>query len=105
MENPLLAIFAKIPCTIYSPWSLAQFLSNFKNSQKSNFDRNQLKFSMQHKNTYVYSEKIIKMENPLLVISDKIPNTQYSVFCPNFQKIIKNLMPKYCRKPCSLPLQ
>ena len=52
MENSLLAIFDEIwPMTLYySTGTLAQFLSNLKNSQKkSNFDRNQLKLSTQHK--------------------------------------------------------
>ena len=45
MENPLLFIFGKIwPETMYySTWSWAKFLSNFKNSKKSNFYQNQFK--------------------------------------------------------------
>ena len=31
-----------------------------KNRKKSNFDRNQLKLSMQHKNMYMYQKKLQK---------------------------------------------
>ena len=60
MENSHLAIFDEIwPTTLYySTGCLARFLSNFKNSlkicKKSNFDRNQLKVSKQHKYMYMY---------------------------------------------------
>ena len=56
MENSHLAIFDEIwPNTLYyNTGTLAQFLSNLKNFLKSNFDRNQLKLSTQHKNMYMY---------------------------------------------------
>ena len=79
MENYLLAIFAKIwPITLYySTGTLVRFLNNFKIHKKSNFDRNQLKVSMQHKNMYV-SGKIIKIEKSPLAIFDEIwPKTLY----------------------------
>ena len=47
------------------------FGATLKNCKKSNFDRNQLKPSTQHKNMYMYQKKIIKMENSLLVIFDE----------------------------------
>ena len=57
MENSILVIFAKIwPMTLYySTGTLTRFLSNFNIlKKKSNFDRNQLKVSMQHKDMYVH---------------------------------------------------
>ena len=57
MENSFLPIFDKIwPKTMYySTGTLAQFWSNFKNSQKkSNFDWNQFKLDTQHKDMYMY---------------------------------------------------
>ena len=59
MKNSLLAIFDKIPCTIYiaqGPWS--NFGATLKIYKKSNFDRNQLKLSTQHKNVYMYQKKL-----------------------------------------------
>ena len=60
MEKSLLAIFSEIcPRTLYySTGCLAQFLSKLKIHKKSNFDRNQLKIDIQHKNIYMYQEKI-----------------------------------------------
>ena len=60
MENSLLAIFDEIwPETMYySTGTLARFLSNFKIHKKSNFDRNQLKLSTQHKYMYMYQKKL-----------------------------------------------
>ena len=62
MENSLLAIFDEIWITTlyYSTVSLAQFLSNFKIYKKSNFDQNQLKFEIQHKNMYMHQKKLLK---------------------------------------------
>ena len=59
MENSLLANFDEIwPMTLYySTGTLTQFLSNFKIHKKSNFDRNQLKLSTQHKFMYMYQKK------------------------------------------------
>ena len=56
MENSLQVIFDEIwPETMYySTGTFVQFLSNFKNSQKSNFNRNQLKLATQHKYMYMY---------------------------------------------------
>ena len=62
MENSLLVIFDEIwPKSLY--YSVLQgLLSNFRATlkirKKSNFDRNQLKLSTQHKNMYVYQKKI-----------------------------------------------
>ena len=42
----------------YSTWCLAQLLSNFKIHKKSNFHRNQLKLSTQHKYMYMYQKKL-----------------------------------------------
>ena len=42
----------------YSTGSLPRFLSKFKNSEKSNFDWNQLKISTQHINMYTYQKKL-----------------------------------------------
>ena len=80
MENSLLVIFNKIWLKIlyYSTGPLTRFLSNFKNSQKnpilirisSNFLRNI--------STCICIRNVIKMENSLLVIFDKIwPKTLY----------------------------
>ena len=57
MENSLLAIFDEIPCTIVQGL-LSNFRATLKIRKKSNFDRNQLKISTQHKNMYVYQKKI-----------------------------------------------
>ena len=48
MENSFLAIFDEIwaMTLYYSAGSLAQFSSNFKNSEKSRIDWNQLKVSI-----------------------------------------------------------
>ena len=48
------------------------FGATLKIHKKSNFDWNQVKLSMQHKNMYMYQKKNIKMENSLLAIFDKI---------------------------------
>ena len=80
MENSLLAIFDKIwsETMYYSTGTFVRFWSNFKNHKKSNLDRNQLKISTQHKDMYIVSDKIIKMENFLLAIFDEIwPETMY----------------------------
>ena len=58
MKNSLLAIFAKIHCTtLYIQGDLSNFGATLKIRKKSKFDHNQLKFSMQHKNIYVYQKK------------------------------------------------
>ena len=45
------------PCTIVQgPWP--DFGATFKIDKKSNFDRNQLKLSTQHKYMYMHQEKI-----------------------------------------------
>ena len=57
MEISLLAIFHEIPCTIVQGlWPDFRATLNF--FKKSNFDRNQLKLSTQHKNMYMHQEKI-----------------------------------------------
>ena len=61
MENSLLAIFDEIwSKTMYyivqGLWP--NFGVTFKIHKKSNFDRNQLKISTQHKNMYMYQEKL-----------------------------------------------
>ena len=57
MENSLLAIFGRSPCTIVQGlWP--DFLATLKIHKKSNFDRNQLKLSMQHKYMYMYQKKL-----------------------------------------------
>ena len=62
MENSLVVIFDEIwPKTLYySTGNLARFLSNLKIHKKSNFERNELKFSKQHKNMYMYQKKLLK---------------------------------------------
>ena len=58
MKNSLLAIFAKIwpkPCAIVQGlWP--DFEATLKSHKKSNFDRNQLKLSTQHKYMYMYQK-------------------------------------------------
>ena len=60
MENSLLAIFDEIwpsPCTIVQGhWP--DFGATLKIHKKSNFDRNQLKLSTQHKYMYMHQKKI-----------------------------------------------
>ena len=58
MENSLLFIFGEIwPKSLYySTGTLAQFLATLKIHKKSNFDRNQLKLSTQHKYMYMYQK-------------------------------------------------
>ena len=57
MENSLLAIFDKIPCTIVQGlWP--DFGATLKIRKKSKFDRNQLKLSTQHKYMYMYQKKL-----------------------------------------------
>ena len=64
MENSLLVNFAKIwPKTMYySTGTLARLWPNFgatlKIHKKSNFDRNQLKLSTQHKYMYMHQKKL-----------------------------------------------
>ena len=62
MENSLKAIFDKI-WLMTPPYTIVQdvwldFGATLKIRKKSNFDRNQLKLSMQHKNMYMYQKKI-----------------------------------------------
>ena len=57
MENSLLAIFDKIPCTIVQGL-LSNFRATLKIYKKSNCDRNQLKLYTQHKNMYMYQKKL-----------------------------------------------
>ena len=69
--------FGQRPCTIVQGL-LPDFGATQKIRKKSNFDWNQLKLDIQHKNMYMYQKKIIKMENSLLAIFDKIwPTTLY----------------------------
>ena len=57
MENSLLVIFDKIwPKTIIVQGLLSHFGATLKIRKKSNFDRNQLKTSTQHKNMYMYQK-------------------------------------------------
>ena len=61
MENSLPVIFDEIwPMTLYySTGTFTRFWSNFiKIRKKSNFDRNQLKLSTQHKYMYMYQKKL-----------------------------------------------
>ena len=64
MENSLLFIFGEIwprPCTIVQGL-LPDFGATLKIRKKSNFDQNQLKIEKQHKDMYMYQEKLLKME-------------------------------------------
>ena len=57
MENSLLVIFVKMPCTIvHGLWP--DFGATLKIRKKSNFDQNQLKLETQHKDMYVYQKKL-----------------------------------------------
>ena len=61
MGNSLLAILIKFgqrPCTIIVQGLLPDFGATLKIRKKSNFDRNQLKISTQHKNMYMYQNKL-----------------------------------------------
>ena len=57
MDNFLLVIFDKIPCTIVQGLG-PDFGATLKIHKKSNFDRNQLKLSTQHKNMYMNQKKL-----------------------------------------------
>ena len=57
MKNSLLVIFDKIPCTIVQGLWL-DFGATLKICKKSNFDQNQLKLDIQHKNMYMYQKKL-----------------------------------------------
>ena len=60
MENSQLFIFGEIcqnHCTIVQGL-LPDFGATLKIRKKSNFDRNQLKLSTQHKYMYMYQEKL-----------------------------------------------
>ena len=61
-----LAKFGQKPCTIVKGL-LPDFGANLKIRKKSNFDRNQLKLSTQHKYMYMYQEKLLKWR--ILLIS------------------------------------
>ena len=56
--------------TVQGLWP--DFGATLKIHKKSNFDRNQLKLSTQHKNMYMNQKKIIKMKISLLVIFGEI---------------------------------
>ena len=59
MVKSLLFIFDEIwPEPLYIQGLLPDFGATLKIHKKSNFDRNQLKFSTQHKNMYMYQEKL-----------------------------------------------
>ena len=61
MENSLLFILAKFSenhCTIIVQGLLPNFGVTLKIHKKSKLDRNQLKLSTQHKNMYMYQEKL-----------------------------------------------
>ena len=85
--------FGPSHCTIvHGLWP--DFGATFKNCKKLNFDQNQLRFSTQHKNMYMYQKKIIKMKNSLIVIFDEIwPKSLYystwslARFWSNFKKL------------------
>ena len=51
--------FGQSPCTIVQGL-LPDFEATLKIRKKSNFDRNQLKLSTQHKNMYMYQKKFLK---------------------------------------------
>ena len=57
MENSLIAIFDKFPCTIAHGLG-PNFGATLKIYKKSKFNRNQLKFSRQHENMYMYQKKL-----------------------------------------------
>ena len=63
MENSLLFIFGEI-WSVHVLYIVQGLLPNFgvtlKIRKKSNFDRNQLKLSTQHKNMYMHQEKLQK---------------------------------------------
>ena len=62
MENfplPFLMTFGQRPCTIVQGLAL-DFGATLKICKKFNFDQNQLKLAKQHKNMYMYQEKLLK---------------------------------------------
>ena len=82
--------FGQGPCTIVQGlWP--DFGATLKIYKKSNFDWNELKFSTQHENMYMYQKKIIKMETSLLAIFDEIwPKTLYYIvqgFWPDLEQL------------------
>ena len=56
IENSLLAIFDKFPCTI-AHGLRPDFRATLKIHKKLKFNRNQLKISTQHDNMYIYQKK------------------------------------------------
>ena len=59
MKNSLLAIFDEIwPMTLYVQGLWPDFGATLKICKNSNFDRNQLKLSTQHKYMYMYQKKL-----------------------------------------------
>ena len=61
MENSLLVIFDEIwprPCTIIVQGLSPGFGATLKLRRKSNFDQNQFKIEKQHKDMYMYQEKL-----------------------------------------------
>ena len=59
MQNSLLVIFGSRSCTIVQGlWP--DFGATSKIRKKSNFDQNQLKLSIQHKNMYMYQKIFLK---------------------------------------------
>ena len=57
MENFFLVIFGQNPCTIVQGYWL-NFKTAIKIHKKSNFDRNQLKISTEHKEMYMHQKKL-----------------------------------------------
>ena len=76
--NPPVAIFHEIwPKTIVQGlWP--DFGSNLKIRKNSNFDQNQFKIEKQHKDMYMYQEKLLKKWNSTVAIFHEIwPITMY----------------------------
>ena len=59
LSLPFLMKIGQEPCTIVQG-VLSNFGVSFRIHKKSNFDRNQLKPSIQHKNMYIYIRKNYK---------------------------------------------
>ena len=78
MENCLLVIFDKIPCTMVQG-VLSNFEATLKIHKKSNFDLESAQIFYATQEHVYASEKIIKMEISLLAIFDKIPCTVFFV--------------------------
>ena len=66
------------------------FWSNFKNSQKSNFDRNQRQLATQHKNKYMYQKNYKNKEFSPNYFWRNLTKDLFGLIVENFKIFKKN---------------